>query len=1549
MAKKKKKLNKKFVIVAAVGTLAFSALMGFMVLRYVSRTSPEEYKERARIALEAGDSRAAFDSLGNMFLRDNSDMESLMWYYEAGMRLVSFGELHNRDYFNQAQRSLFTARTLDPRYIPALRAELNQRILMSEISGLSLEGIRSVEEAANAMLLVDPGDPQANDAKGASIAQRAMIAGGGTTTDTAAIVSALADLQPVLDKFPSSVELRYFRAALLYAQATSTRRDLVTQNDTPETRAMVEEADALLAQIEADADAGTGMTPAQRARAYQRVIMGLLGGGGSRVNPDSQAIAARLGEVGAKLLETDDPKDRLFLFRTLYAANLMEASGNPKLADKAYRKLVQDRPDHWSGRIGLAEFLARQSSRLPEAIEVLSVQLEPAETLYGVEGMIFRDNAIDAATLRAFYRLRHLSEVPEADRAAQRQLIEADLGRVAAARGENNPRLLMTRAGLAVLDENRVQALTLLDRALELTNDNDPRQRELRSQIRLQLADVNLQLGQTGRARDLLSEIVRTTGNVPARLMLAQLHISDRDFRAARAELQQVLDADPENAMAQRLIVQTLEDRTEAERVFGDLPETTVAQRFEKLRVALSIRRVEDALRLGESIIAEDPRQRQAAVTLADLYVRLNRRPDAVRVLDLAIAAMPEDEALVTARASVVATTNEELDRVREEAIENIEDPFRKRIAEAQLAQRRDDIPTMIAKLVEADSLDTAGNGRAAEMLFMHYGTVQDFDNAEKWLDRLAKLNADQAQGRIYRARLQIARGQVQDALTTARSLVSEMPGFVQPWVLLGQAHQFSGNWNEAMAAYNQALSQQPGNELALRGLVEALDNLGRGQETRTFIDRGLRADPFNPFFREAALSWMMRFGDPQAVIDPRERLLRQAPELPANWMNMGMAYVANARRKLAAGDQPGGEELFRKALDNYKQAIQRFPDNLSFLAEYANLSRILGDFDAGLRVLDTAMVNPAFRDSPVFAQVRSEYFFNAGQLDRAITELESFLASGKDDPGLRLRLAETLVQADRREDALKALASTTDPRATRLRINLMLDQNDAAGARQLVQGMLTTERTPETLNLAATVESRAGDTTAARALLDEVLRLESDNAQARYNRAVLMLRQPGSQMEEIIADLVVVRDRLSGNVEARLLLADLYGRTGRPTEQTREIEATLRDNPASKRAVNAAVDYYASTTPPQWTQVRRVIDQAKQNASLAEDPEIMMTESRLLAVENRPDRAIEVARAAVQASGNAPTFQRGYYQTLLTARQYEALLRESETVVDDTASTAWLRQARGIAYSRLKQPDRAMNEFDQAIRAASTGQNEGIVGEVLATVAVEIGIQPALDEALRRAQNDPRWKPFAADLYRRANNLPAAIAMYEQVLASSDVGSGERERVLRAVGPMYLISEPAQPARAVETFKELLKAQPNDIVALNNLAYAMSLPGSGGDLSQAIVHSERAYQLMAAQGVFDPYVMDTHGWLLVQTGRVDEGVTILLDALRQRPLPEIHYHLAEGYLRLGRNEPAAEHFNKSLALIDEARQSNQPFDSSLEARVRAGMSRLTPSPGDPG
>ena len=52
--------------------------------------------------------------------------------------------------------------------------------------------------------------------------------------------------------------------------------------------------------------------------------------------------------------------------------------------------------------------------------------------------------------------------------------------------------------------------------------------------------------------------------------------------------------------------------------------------------------------------------------------------------------------------------------------------------------------------------------------------------------------------------------------------------------------------------------------------------------------------------------------------------------------------------------------------------------------------------------------------------------------------------------------------------------------------------------------------------------------------------------------------------------------------------------------------------------------------------------------------------------------------------------------------------------------------------------------------------------------------------------------------------------------------------------------------------------------------------------------------------------VMDTLGWILVEAGELEEGVSVLADAAeRSQGNPTVRYHLAEAYARSGDSEAA--------------------------------------------
>ena len=86
--------------------------------------------------------------------------------------------------------------------------------------------------------------------------------------------------------------------------------------------------------------------------------------------------------------------------------------------------------------------------------------------------------------------------------------------------------------------------------------------------------------------------------------------------------------------------------------------------------------------------------------------------------------------------------------------------------------------------------------------------------------------------------------------------------------------------------------------------------------------------------------------------------------------------------------------------------------------------------------------------------------------------------------------------------------------------------------------------------------------------------------------------------------------------------------------------------------------------------------------------------------------------------------------------------------------------------------------------------------------------------------------------------------------------------------------------------------------------------------------------------------IYDTHGWVLVLNGEsdLDEGIRVLRQAVDGFPILEAHYHLGEAELRKNRSAQATEQFNAALAMIEKSKKAKQPYDETLEPRIRRGL-----------
>jgi putative PEP-CTERM system TPR-repeat lipoprotein len=101
------------------------------------------------------------------------------------------------------------------------------------------------------------------------------------------------------------------------------------------------------------------------------------------------------------------------------------------------------------------------------------------------------------------------------------------------------------------------------------------------------------------------------------------------------------------------------------------------------------------------------------------------------------------------------------------------------------------------------------------------------------------------------------------------------------------------------------------------------------------------------------------------------------------------------------------------------------------------------------------------------------------------------------------------------------------------------------------------------------------------------------------------------------------------------------------------------------------------------------------------------------------------------------------------------------------------------------------------------------------------------------------------------------------------------------------------QYAAASEQYLRLNASNPNSLLILNNLAWALLETGD----KRAATYAEQALKLAPD----NPAVMDTLGWILVQQKQTARGIKLLQQALTKAPdAADIQYHLAVAYAQSG-------------------------------------------------
>ena len=434
----------------------------------------------------------------------------------------------------------------------------------------------------------------------------------------------------------------------------------------------------------------------------------------------------------------------------------------------------------------------------------------------------------------------------------------------------------------------------------------------------------------------------------------------------------------------------------------------------------------------------------------------------------------------------------------------------------------------------------------------------------------------------------------------------------------------------------------------------------------------------------------------------------------------------------------------------------------------------------------------------------------------------------------------------------------------------------------------------PDVLVLKGTIYAARGDFDKARQSFLEALALKPGWSAALSSLAQLDLREGKPRAARKRYEAILAKDQT--NLDGLLGLASVAAATGQETEQVAWLNKAIKAHPSESQPRVLLATYYVSKGNPK---AALPIARDARNA----DP-------------NNP--------AAVGVLGDAQLAAGDSFNALSTYRNLVALspddpeayykLAEAQAVTRDTASArASLEKALALKPDHLASEmalaslDLAEHHPADALKIARLIQTQ--YPNATAGFGLEGDILMAQGEfSLAVASFEKAWQIN--------KNGFIAIKIHQALSGEGRVDEADSGLLQWLAGEPadfvargYLAASYAKRGRykqAIEQYRLVLKTDPRNIVALNDLAWLYQQEKD----SRALETAEQAHKLAPD----NPRVMDTLGWILIQQGNTAQGLPLLRAAADKAPSSEeIRYHLAAALAQSGDKAGAREQVEKLL------------------------------------
>jgi len=731
--------------------------------------------------------------------------------------------------------------------------------------------------------------------------------------------------------------------------------------------------------------------------------------------------------------------------------------------------------------------------------------------------------------------------------------------------------------------------------------------------------------------------------------------------------------------------------------------------------------------------------------------------------------------------------------------------------------------------------------------------------------------------------------GKARDKLTGEALEKLARAGQLQPtWarvpLLRGEVQDLLGQRDQALASYLEAIDRGERDDALVRRVIELVYTTQNDDARRRLMAR-LEAQPgvlFPEVSRSADAQPLADFRGMAAAISLRSQDVDRALEIARqgakeskdyrDHLLLGQVLFEAAKKARLSQRRDDARTLARDAENALREAGRLQPDSWSTWAALIRLLAETGQIPEAEKTLSEAkktLSEAKQKLSPDELHHGLAACYEAlGKLQEAAAELEAALAGNPNDLGL---LRQVVRYYDFHGQAAKAQAHLENVLDGRVKID---DLSALPWARRALASLLAQSQ-------------RASDLSRALDLVGQNLKSSPDSVDDLRVRAVVLAQDGKTESRK---EAVAILENLLSNPRTatpadRFLLAQLQLKAGDWLQFTTTMRALLASGPQQPQYLGVYVDALLRREPPELAEAALWLGQLENLAP--NDLGTVRLRARLLFAQGSHDEAIKRLEDFLARLRQAPDHA-------LAVTEVVAILEE---LAKDLASAG--KPAEAAKYAQ---------KAEAAVRQYVEQHPEQ--GFFLAELLARLG---RAEEALQAADKLwPKANPsaiaaFTVQLAGAGSATPQQLNHLEKLLADALQKRGRPLPLLLAMADLYTVQNRFDDVETI--YAEILRADPSEVIVLNNWAVLLALRGK--NLDQASQMMEKAIQLRGR----DPTLLDSRASVLAAQKRPQEALNDLKESIDGAPRPTRYFHLAQVQLQLGNRKQAEDAWKNAKKL----------------------------------